>query len=139
METLEYFEENVKEELQDEIKMEIKAADENTKLSQKRKYSEYFEEDVKEEVVDEKEPQSNLVRHLCDICSKSYKSKGALAKHIQSLHEKVKYPCDQCQHSAATKTSLKSLKKLIRYSCNQFKYKATQLRNENEKVKYPSN
>ena len=64
--------------------------DENIQLSKKRKYSEYFEEGVKEEIVEEKEHQSNLVKHICNICSKSYKSKGALTQHIQSVHKRQK-------------------------------------------------
>ena len=53
---------------EDEVKMEIKSEDDYMELSQNRKYSEYFEEDVKEEIVDEKNPPSNLVKHVCDIC-----------------------------------------------------------------------
>ena len=92
METAEYI-----EYFEDGIKVEIKPEDDDLELSQNRKYSEYFEEDVKEDIVDEKNPHSILVKYKCDICSKSYKSKGTLRRHIQSLHEGIKYPCNQCE------------------------------------------
>ena len=98
METAEYI-----EYCEDEIKMEIKSEDDYLELSQNRKYSEYFEEDVKEEIVDEKNPVSILVKYKCDICSKSYKSKRTLTRHIQSVHKGLKYPCDQCVYQATRK------------------------------------
>ena len=94
MDTTEYIEYR-----EDKVKTEIKAEDDDLELSQYRKYGEYFEEDVKEEIVDKKNPHSNLVKHVCDICSKSYKSKRNLTQHIQSVHKGLKYPCDQCVYS----------------------------------------
>ena len=64
METLEYI-----EYFENEVKMEIKSEDDDLELFQNRKHSEYFEEDVKEEIVDEKNPDSNFVKHVCDICN----------------------------------------------------------------------
>ena len=98
METTEYI-----EYCEDEIKTEIKPGVDDKKLSQKINYSEYFKEDVKEEIEDEMEPQSNLVKHLCDICSKTYKSKDTLKEHMQSVHRGQKYPCDQCVYKASRK------------------------------------
>ena len=86
---------------EDNIKMEIKQEDDDLELSKNRKHSEYFEEDVKEENVDEKNPHSILVKYKCDICSKSYKSKRYLTKHIQSEHK-----ANQCEYKATEKGSL---------------------------------
>ena len=116
METKEYI-----EYFEDELKIEIKPEDDDFELSQNRKYSEYFEEDVKEEIVEENNLDTILVKHVCNICSKSYKTKGNLAQHIKSVHKGLKYPCDQCQHSAATKAALK------RHTCSM-----------HEGIKYPN-
>ena len=87
---------------EDEVKMEIKREDNDLELSQNRKNLEYFEEDVKEEVVDDQNPNSTLKKRTCDICSKSYKTQGHLKAHIKSVHEKLKHPCNLCEHKAAT-------------------------------------
>ena len=47
-----------------------------------------------------------------------------------SVHENVKYPCNQCDFKATLKSSLKrhqtSVHENIKYPCNQCEYKATQ-------------
>ena len=103
--------------------MEIKPEDDGFDLSPNRKYSEYFEEDVKEEIVDEKNPDTILVKHLCNICSKNYKSKRTLTLHIQSVHKGLKYPCDQCVYQALSKanlwTHIRSVHEKVKYPCDQ--------------------
>ena len=103
--------------------MEVKAEDDKLELSETTKYAEYFEEDVKEEIIDEKNSQSNFEKRMCDICSKSYKSKGNLTQHIQSVHKGLKYPCDQCVYQATTKESLlahiRSVHEKVKYPCDQ--------------------
>ena len=115
IEHIEYFEDNVK--------MEIQEENYDLELCQNRKYSEYFEEDVKEEIVDEKNPHSIIVKYKCDICSRSYKSKGTLTQHIQSVHKGLKYPCDQCVYQATRKgdllTHIRSVHEKVKYPCNQ--------------------
>ena len=70
METTEYI-----EYCEDEVKREIKQEHHDLEIFQSRN-SEYFEEDVKEDIVDEKNQHSIMVQNnICDICSKSYKSK----------------------------------------------------------------
>ena len=75
---------------EDEVKMEIKSEIEGLELSENRKYAEYFEEDLKEEVIDEQNTHANLVTYMCDICSKTNKSKRILKSHIQKVYEKIK-------------------------------------------------
>ena len=74
----------------DDVKLEIKSEIQDKELFHKRKYAEYFEEDVKEEIVDEKNSHADLVTYMCDICSKTNKSKRILKSHIQKVHEKIK-------------------------------------------------
>ena len=50
--------------------------------------------------------QSDLKRHIesvhekvkypCNQCEKQFTQQGNLRKHIESVHEKVKHPCYQC-------------------------------------------
>ena len=67
----------------DDFKMEIKSEVEGFELSENRKYAEYFEEDIKEETVVEENPHTNLMKYTCNICRKSYISKGNLKIHIK--------------------------------------------------------
>ena len=98
METSEYI-----EYCEEELKIEIKPEDNDLLLSESRKYYEYFEEDVKEEIDDEKNLDSCLLKHMCDICSKCYVFKSSLKIHIQSVHQKVKYPCNHCRKQFTVK------------------------------------
>ena len=49
---------------------------------------------------------------------------------LESVHEEVRYSCDQCDYKAANKRTLKrhidSVHRDVRYSCDQCDYKATQ-------------
>ena len=132
----------------------IKPDDDDKELSRTRKYSEYFVEDVREEIVDEKEPQSNLVKHKCDICGKSYKSKNILTSHlkthIESVNKKVKYLCHLCDYKAKRQGDLKkhieSVHEKVKHPCDLCEYEATtkyslktHIESVHEKVKYPCN
>ena len=48
---------------------------------------------------------------------------------IQSKHEGVRYPCNQCEFTATSLSHLNRLKKVkhkgLRYECNQCEYAAT--------------
>ena len=51
-----------------------------------------------------------------------FRQKGDLKKHIMSVHENVKYPCDQCAFKAAEKGYLKrhkmSVHVKVKYHCD---------------------
>ena len=47
------------------------------------------------------------VRYPCNQCVYSATQSGSLKRHIQSMHEGVRYPCNQCEYSATTTRSLK--------------------------------
>ena len=53
----------------------------------------------------------------------------SLKMHIQSVHEKIKYSCNQCDHQASSmgnlKTHVQSVHEKIKYSCNQCDHQAT--------------
>ena len=58
----------------------------------------------------------------CDKCSKTFSSNTALWYHRKSIHEGVRYPCDQCDFQARRKSSLTEhiLKhEGVKYSCDQ--------------------
>ena len=40
-------------------------------------------------------------------CDYEATTQGSLKTHIQSVHEKIKYPCNQCGYQATQKGSLK--------------------------------
>ena len=50
-------------------------------------------------------------------------------KHIQSVHEKIKYSCNLCGHQFTQqgnlKTHIQSVHEKIKYSCNLCEYQAT--------------
>ena len=50
-------------------------------------------------------------------------------KHMESVHEGKKYPCDTCKYQASDKDSLKNHKKSIhegrKYACGLCDFKAT--------------
>ena len=53
-----------------------------------------------------------------------------VSKHKMSVHQKVKYDCNQCEYKATQKNNLKTHKISVheckKYSCNQCDYKASQ-------------
>ena len=63
----------------------------------------------------------------CDQCQKTYSSSQALVFHKRSVHEGVKYPCDQCDYQGTKGTltvHIKSKHKGITYACKQCDYEA---------------
>ena len=56
-----------------------------------------------------------------------------LLTHIKSIHEGVKFPCEQCDYKATWKvnllTHIKSIHEGVKFPCEQCDYKATQKRN----------
>ena len=37
----------------------------------------------------------------CDLCDYFRASKQALKKHSEAKHERIRYPCDQCEFTAS--------------------------------------
>ena len=58
-------------------------------------------------------------------------------KHIKSVHEGVKYACNECDHQVTDQTSLRrhiqAKHKGVKYACNKCDYQATpwRIRNTN--------
>ena len=59
---------------------------------------ENFEVDIKLEVKKEDIKTESNTNNSCNICKRTYKTKTVLEQHVQSVHEKIKYPCIQCDH-----------------------------------------
>ena len=36
------------------------------------------------------------IKYPCDKCGKKFTELGSMKKHIQSVHERVMFPCDKC-------------------------------------------
>ena len=45
----------------------------------------------------------NMVKHKCLNCGSQFSSKSNLRKHVESVHEGKKYPCDVCDYLATRK------------------------------------
>ena len=76
----------------------------------------------------------------CNQCEKTFSQSGHLLHHIRTVHEGIKFPCNQ------TKSYIKSVHKKIRYPCNQYDYKGYNInsvnryiQSEHEGIKYPCN
>ena len=97
---------------------------------------EYFEEDVKIEIDDK--PGLDVVKPVCDICKKYFKSKSVLRNHISSVHKGIKYPCNQCAYKATEKGSLKkhieSVHEKVKHPCDQCGKQFTQQGNQKRHV-----
>ena len=65
---------------------------------------------------------------VCPECGIVVVRKSSLKKHLQEIHQGIRYPCDQCPHQAKTKISLKhhieSAHEGKRYYCDQCEYAA---------------
>ena len=75
-------------------------------------------------------------------------TKGHLKWHKESIHECIRYPCDQCQHVTMQTSILKqhrgSKHIRVRYPCDQCEYVATMISNlkrhkesKHEGIRYP--
>ena len=74
--------------------------------------------------------------HDCDICGKSYKSRGSLKVHVKSAHKGINYNCRLCDFQTTRQSSLKthvqSVHEKIKYSCNLSEHQATTQRKSKE-------
>ena len=109
-------------------------------VKQQIECNEYFEEDSKKDIVLREE----------EVFEYEASRKSTLKKHIESVHEKVKYPCNLCEYKATTTGSLKShiesVHEKVKYPCHLCEYKATKhsdvkkhIESVHEKVKHPCN
>ena len=60
------------------------------------------------------------VRYPCLQCEYASTTSGHLKRHVKSKHEGVRYPCSQCAHAATTASNLK-----------------THVKSKHEEVQYP--
>ena len=57
--------------------------------------------------------QSNIqsihegVKYTCNQCDQQFTQNTSLTKHIKSIHEDVKYPCNQCDYQATQRWVLR--------------------------------
>ena len=102
-------------------------------------------EDVNAETVVDDEEETEE-----DDEPKQVAKQSNLQRHIQSQHEGIKYPCDQCDYQATEKNGLqkhnKSKHEGINYICDKCNYQATKLgdlrrhiQSKHEGIKYPCN
>ena len=79
-----------------------------------------------------REPTLNVPNVQCSECSyfSTKAHRGSFLRHVKSVHEGVKFPCQQCEYKAATRGSLlkhvKSVHEGVKFPCKQYEYKATQ-------------
>ena len=89
----------------------------------------------------------------CNFCHRIFHGKHlstrrrSLMNHIDSVHEGIRYNCDQCQHQSTTKNNLwkhvKSVHSGVTYDCNMCEKKFSQkmglkkhVQHKHEGVKY---
>ena len=91
----------------------------------------------------------------CPDCGKVFTKRNTMLKHyrikhIQSYHESIKYPCNQCDYEFTSQCSLKrhiqSQHECIKYPCNQCDYQGAtkgslqaHIQSKHEGIKYPCN
>ena len=67
--------------------------------------------------------------YVCKPCQKSFKSKQGLRNHTQSIHQGIKYACDECDYKATKQNHLnvhiqaKHKHEGTKFACNQCDYR----------------
>ena len=73
------------------------------------------------EVEEEKSSETVHIKSQCPHCGNLYSCKRDLNRHIKSVHEGIKYPCNLCDYEANQQISLrshvKSIHEGVRYEC----------------------
>ena len=89
-------------------------------------------------------------RFNCDQCKRKFTQKNSLTRHIENIHEGLKYPCHHCDHESKSQGSLTVHIQLkhegVRYACNQCDHQFTQqanltthIKSKHEGVRYACN
>ena len=78
--------------------------------------------------------------YSCDICDKKLLSSYGIQLHIQTAHQKLKFPCKKCKYVATQAGSLqhhvKSIHEGIKYPCKQCDYQATKMTDLRYHIQY---
>ena len=71
----------------------------------------------------------------CDICQQLFVFAWLLKRHIKTVHEGLRYSCDQCEFKATQQGTvnghIQSIHKGIRYACDKCEYMSTREGNLN--------
>ena len=58
----------------------------------------------------------------CNLCSSTFTVKSSLTKHIDQIHNKIRYSCDLCEKSFTSKQNLKfhieSVHEQLKHNCS---------------------
>ena len=88
-------------------------------LTEKFKEEIILSGDIAKQTAPEKE-ECAVMSFECDLCHKTYSRSQALYHHKQSVHQGIKYACNQCDYKTATQSNLtihiKSKHEGIRYT-----------------------
>ena len=114
---------------------EIKKLDPINNLFEDPEYiSEHGEEGFDSKTEQENRPlETNhnaiTMKGYCDKYDKQFSNQFSLDRHLKSVHEGVKYPCNQCNYKATLKDSLqkhiKAIHDGVKYPCVKCSYKAS--------------
>ena len=79
-------------------------------------------------------------KFMCPECGNIFTMQKTLKKHIEAIHQGIRYPCDQCPFQGRTKMTLKyhieSVHEGKRYYCDQCEFIALTKDNLKTHVKY---
>ena len=101
-----------------------------------------FKLDTKDEMKIERKFITNKANQpFCTICGKKYASKQVLKKHIETMHNGVRYRCNECSYLSSDKANLRrhvlTLHEGLKFPCQNCDYHATDsgnLRRHNDSV-----
>ena len=59
-----------------------------------------------------------MVKYPCNQCESKFTRKGDLNRHKMSVHENIKYPCNQCEYKATHQVNVKNIRFLYMGASN---------------------
>ena len=100
----------------------------NNPVSSTEGMGEVLSDHLAKQVLEERTVKVNVNgKYECEPCQKTFSRRG-LDYHKQSVHQGIKYACDQCDHQATDKSNLnkhiKSKHEGVKYVCDQCDYQA---------------